>query len=128
MKLSQDTIGSTYIIQAYHPEKVIINDTPYMKSVIVGPEVLQENWPVQSFEALNDETLAMLTELNTSLIILGTGSQSCFLTPKQIAYFYQKKIAIEMMSTQAACKTYAVLASEQRDFVAALIIESDASS
>jgi len=53
---------------------------------------------------------------------LGTGSVFRFPHPALTRPLVEAGIGLEVMDTQAACRTYSVLASEGRRVVAALII------
>jgi len=44
------------------------------------------------------------------------------LSPRQMMYFYSRNIGVEVMTTDAACRTFNVLVSESRNVVAALLI------
>jgi uncharacterized protein len=52
---------------------------------------------------------------------MGTGERQVFLAPELLMVFYRQSVGIEVMNTQAACRTFNVLVSEDRNVVAALM-------
>jgi len=54
-------------------------------------------------------------------IIIGTGKQMTPLDPAIRQFFRSKNIAVDVMDTGAACRTYNVLLSEERRAAAAVI-------
>lgn len=48
------------------------------------------------------------------VILIGTGRQHLFLPPKLIATLGSHGIGLESMNTQAACRTFMILRSEER--------------
>ncbi|HHT00904.1 MAG TPA: hypothetical protein ENK73_08640, partial [Thiomicrospira sp.] len=56
------------------------------------------------------------------VIILGTGETQHFPEPKLFAYCAHKGVGLEVMANDAACRTYNVLTTEDREIVLALII------
>lgn len=55
------------------------------------------------------------------LIVLGTGSKQLFAHPKLMASLAAKGIGLECMSSDAACRTWVILQSEQRHIWACLL-------
>lgn len=55
------------------------------------------------------------------LLLIGSGNQIAFLEPDISKKCKENGIAVEIMSTGAACRTYNVLLSEDRKVAAALI-------
>jgi uncharacterized protein len=66
----------------------------------------------------------MLLDLQPEVVVLGTGLRQHFVHPSLYAGLMSRRIGIEIMSTAAACRTYNVLAQENRHVVAALVLEA----
>jgi uncharacterized protein len=59
--------------------------------------------------------------LKPEIVLIGTGSKQIFLPPELMMFFYSRNTGFEVMTTDAACRTFNVLASEGRKVVAALL-------
>jgi uncharacterized protein len=55
--------------------------------------------------------------------VIGTGNTLHFPDPRYTAGFLTQGIGVEVMDTHAACRTYNILLSEDRNVVAALLID-----
>ncbi len=53
--------------------------------------------------------------------LIGTGQHQVFLPPATQMHFYRNGTGFEVMTTDAACRTFNVLAAEGRQVVAALL-------
>lgn len=80
-------------------------------------------WTVSAPEDLTPESLApVLAEKDmTRSLLLGTGLRQVFASPALRAAFRDAGIALEVMDTGAACRTFNVLLGEGRPVAAALI-------
>ena len=90
-------------------------------SLIITPEILIEDW-LQDASTLSGVDMDRVIETRPEVILLGTGENMKFPDTAIIQRCYQEKIGFEVMSTAAACRTYSVLAAEQRKVAAALMI------
>ena len=98
-------------------------DDYYDSSIIVSTSQVIPDWPVNSVETITEQQLEKVLDLQPELVLIGTGARQAFLPPRQIMFFYSRNIGIEVMTTDAACRTFNVLAAESRNVVAALISE-----
>lgn len=80
------------------------------KEVITGPEIIPAH-----FDELTEAHFTAWAERKPTVILIGTGKQMQFLTPQWRAYFYQQGIGIETMVTESLCRTFAILATEDRN-------------
>jgi len=53
---------------------------------------------------------------------LGTGNIQEHLEPRLLEYFSKKNMAVESMNNQSACRTYNILANEERKVILALML------
>ena len=80
-------------------------------------------WPVTAPQEITLESLAVVAARagTLDLLIIGSG-KSMSLLPHDIREFFRERaIAVEIMDTGAACRTYNILLSEGRRVAAALI-------
>jgi len=76
-----------------------------------------------SFEdSLDSPELAKLLQMQPEILLIGCGKQKIHIAPSQLARLTAKNIGIESMDTAAACRTYNVLASENRKVAAFLFL------
>ncbi len=111
-----------YLIRAYEPGRIRINQESYSASLIVSPRVLQPDWPPAHPDDLSREHIRALLELEPEVVLLGTGTRLQFPAPGVIQDLINAAIGYEVMDTAAACRTYNVLMSERRHVVAGLIL------
>lgn len=122
MKLILTNPGESYAIRSYQAGRVVINDQAFTRSLVVAPTQLMLDWRPQSAEELTEADFEVLTEMQPDLVLLGTGEKQVFPPVSLYAPLLQKNIAVEIMNTGAACRTYNILASEGRQVIAALMM------
>ncbi|OGT30254.1 MAG: hypothetical protein A3E87_00770 [Gammaproteobacteria bacterium RIFCSPHIGHO2_12_FULL_35_23] len=120
MQLSQDTYQGQFILQAYENNTLIINNQVYELSLIIGANHLLTHCLPIKINALKTSDWQPLIELKPEIVLIGTGHTLQFINPILLQVFYQQRIGVEVMTTQAACRTLAVLLAENRKAFAAL--------
>jgi uncharacterized protein len=123
MKFQPDR-SDAQTISGYGPGWIGVNGDKIHHSLLIGSGGLLQAWPCERFEDLTAEHFAELAQLDTELIILGSGTRNRFPPPQWLAPLFARRLGLEAMDTAAACRTYNILASEGRNVVAALILES----
>ncbi len=126
MKLQPDRI-ETQSVTAYGPGWIAIQGEKITHSVLITSEGLRLDWNCQTFEDLCTQHFEQLADLDVELIIFGSGEQLRFPKPEWQAGLMQRRLGLETMDTQAACRTYNILAGEGRKVAAALLIETSTS-
>jgi len=124
MKFQPDTPEGVNVITRHDPGRVWVGPTLFEASLLlpwVGPV---KPWAVLSFDELTAEHFEQIALLEPELVIFGSGARLRFPQPSWVRTLLGRRIGVETMDTAAACRTYNVLASEQRSVVAALIIEA----
>ncbi len=124
MKFTEHRDTNILTVKKYQPSLVRVNDIELTQSCFLNHKQLQEHWPCDHIEQLNEGHLDLLLELYPEVIILGTGESQSFPNPELFAYCAQKGIGLEVMDNAAACRTYNVLTTEEREVVLALIMET----
>ena len=122
MRLSFDFAGNANIIRAYGEGWITVNDQAIRQSVIITPERLITDWPPQHFEHLIEAHFQGIAELNPEIVLLGTGSRQHFPHPRLTRPLLSQGVGVEVMATDAACRTYNIIMAEGRRVVAALLM------
>lgn len=122
-KLDLDNNQSAYQIHAYKPGSIRINEHILTHSVIITPNQLIKEWRPQVVTELTAESLSPIAALKPDILLIGTGSQLVFLRLEIYGHLINLGIGVEIMDTSAACRTFNALTSENRNVVAALIIQ-----
>ncbi|HKJ08716.1 MAG TPA: Mth938-like domain-containing protein [Gammaproteobacteria bacterium] len=122
MRFAQDTVTGTNVIRAYADGELTINQEVVRTSVVVTPDRLMREWPPESFEELEEGHVAALAELGAEIVLIGTGRRQLFPPPRFTAALMAQGIGVEVMDTAAACRTYNILLSEDRNVAAALFM------
>ena len=122
MRFSQDQFEGNRI-SACDENRITVNEEIITASVILTPDRIIRDWLPARYEALEAVHIARLAELQPEVILLGTGRTLRFPSPAFTGDFLARGIGVEIMDTQAACRTYNILLSEGRRVVAALLLE-----
>lgn len=120
MKLHADKT-TLNAVTAYGSGWIEINGERHAHSVVLAPEGPVQRWDVEEFAALSAEHFSGLLSLQPELVLFGSGGRQRFPHPRLTAALAHERIGVEVMDTQAACRTYNILAAEGRRVIAALI-------
>jgi len=121
MQLTQDTIDGNQIT-AYQPGEISINGNHYQHSLIVNPTTIISPWSPTHIEQLDKTQLSIIINLQPTIILLAVGDQHCFPPAHLLTDIHNANIGLEIMTNAAACRTYNVLASENRRVVMGIIL------
>lgn len=120
--LDIDENKSQFLIRAYQPGTLKINDKTFNQSLIITPSKLIENWSPQMVTEITTHSFDLIMELKPDILLIGTGAKQVFIASELYGSLINQGIGVEIMSTQAACRTFNALSSENRNVAAALII------
>jgi uncharacterized protein len=121
MKLQPDAVNGPSI-NGYGSGWVAVNGEKFTSSLIISAMGPRLDWSCSQFEDLQATHFDQLLELNPELVLFGSGQHLRFAKPQWLAALYARRIGVETMDTQAACRTYNFLAGEGRKVVAALLL------
>jgi uncharacterized protein len=121
MKIERDLPDGRMAFTGYGPGYVDVNGTRHARSVLVSADAVTD-WPVQSIEMLTSGDVEPLAAMRAEVVLIGTGATVRFPDPAVLAPLLRARIGVEVMDTQAACRTYNILLGEGRGVVAALIL------
>jgi uncharacterized protein len=126
MKLHLTTAENKHLITGYstgdNGRFVEINKQRYTQNLIVMTDKLITDWTATDFASLTELHFTQLIEFKPEVVLLGTGEKHQFLHPKMIQNLTENGIPLECMATAAACRTYNILMSEDRNVAAMLIL------
>ncbi|MEO7387135.1 MAG: Mth938-like domain-containing protein [Gammaproteobacteria bacterium] len=123
MKLHAEK-GSGNYIQSVTADTVLINGISYTGHVIVTPDRIIAGWTPRPIAELGVDDFLPALELHPEVILFGTGSTHRFAGNRLMTTIMSRGVGFEVMTTAAACRTYNVLAAEDRRVVAALLLAS----
>ncbi len=122
MKYQPDVI-SVQSIRGYGPGWVQVGTDKLTRSVIIGSRGERIDWNCERFEDLTPAHFEQLAQLKTELVVFGSGSRLRFVAPALSRALIEQQIGMETMDTQAACRTYNILAGEGRCVAVALLMQ-----
>ena len=111
-------------ITAYGPGWIGVDAERITESVIIGARGQRIAWNCARFEDLTPAHFAQLAEQGAEVVIFGSGARNRFPPPAWLQPLMARRVGLETMDTQAACRTYNILAGEGRNVVAALLLET----
>jgi uncharacterized protein len=123
MKLHSTSTQHYQTVTGYDDTGIEINAVRFAHSLIVLPETAPASWAPTSFDMLSEEHFSQVEATAPDVVILGTGNRQRFVHPKLVASLSAKRIGVECMDNQAACRTYNILMAEGRKVALALIFE-----
>lgn len=122
MQFMEHSAEGQYEIRSIQPGRIRVDEHELTTSFLISPDRLLPDWAPRSLDELRDEHLEQVLELEPEVVLLGTGERIRFPEPRIFAMFQSRGIGFEVMDTNAACRTYNVLVSEQRRAVAAIML------
>jgi uncharacterized protein len=122
MKIQPDFI-SVQSISAYGQGWIGVAGEKIVRSVVLGSRGERLDWNCQHFDELEVTHFAQLADLGPELVIFGSGQRIRFPQAPWLRPLIEQGIGVETMDTQAACRTYNILAGEGRHVIVALLLE-----
>jgi uncharacterized protein len=118
MKLHADRTAGNYI-QACRAGAVRIGGEWHATGVIVSADTLITAW--QPADPDRPVVADFAPAIEPELILFGTGPAHRFQSQALVVGIMERGIGFEVMATDAACRTFNVLAAEDRRVVAVLL-------
>lgn len=109
------------LINSYGPLGFEINKIKYNNTIIIAPDQLLEV-KIDSLAEIFEENLTNLLNQEPEIIIIGTGKEYMRISDqiKNKIKTHYPSASISEMATDAACRTYNILMSEDRNLIAIL--------
>ena len=124
MKLHQIEAGGYNLFTGYGAGYVAVNNVRHEESVLVSPQSVTA-WRVAGFAELVPADFGFIAGLHPEIVIVGTGAAQRFPRGELARALATSGAGVEIMDTRAACRTYNILAAEERKVVAAILVGSD---
>ena len=115
MRLNEIEFSDALPVEGYGPGFFRIGGEVIRGPVITGPQ------GTQSWEGLEDMEPLLALAPYTDVLFIGTGADVAHLPDDVLQRAEEANLAIEAMSSPAACRTYNVLLSEGRRVALALL-------
>ena len=122
LKLHLANFSNLNRFTAYGENYVAINQIRHEQSLVIFPDQLIKDWPVNTVDQLRIEHFDCVLPHSPEILILGTGTQHQFPDRSLLKQLMQSGFGIEIMNTQACCRTYNILVEEGRRVAAAIPI------
>ena len=122
MKFTADSASGNFI-RAWQPGRLTVRDELICCNAIISHDRIIADWRPAAITEMSIADFAPALELCPEMILLGTGRKQQFPHISLLTSLLQSGIAIEVMETGAACRTFNVLLGERRAVVAALLVD-----
>ena len=120
MKLHASSPSALNTFSGYGEGYVLVNGQRHAGNMIVMPEQMLP-WSAASFDALTEADFEVIAGLNLEILLLGTGPKQRFPHPRLTRALAARRVGVEAMDLQAACRTYNILMAEERRVAAAIL-------
>lgn len=128
MKMHLETSDQN-LISSYGVGILAVNGQDFHRNILITKTRVIEDWFSGDIKDLSLAHFAPLfdgVEAETpEIVVFGSGNTHIFPGFSLIADLKQRGIALEVMNTRAACRTYSVLVNEYRPVAAALLQITD---
>ncbi len=118
MKLHEQRLARMNLIGRYDAGEIQVNGRSLTAPLLVAPGYLKEDW-IGQISMLGPAVLAPVWEQQPRIVLLGSAIRPPDLKGLR-TLFADRQVALETMDLGAACRTYNVLAQEDRAVVALL--------
>jgi uncharacterized protein len=125
MKLTDDRIAGAFLVRSFSPGELRVADEVLRRSCLIRADQLIRDWRPQTIADLTLADLEPVFALEPEIVVLGSGERQRFPATQVLATMLSRGVGCEVMATDAACRTYNLLVSEDRRVVAALMVQSE---
>lgn len=122
MQLTLEQPDHEFFLRGADGSAARVNDRVLERSFAIAPDRLVEDWPVTDTRALRPADLEPLLALEPEVLLLGSGAGQVFPPAAVMASCLGRGIGIEVMTNDAAARTFNVLAGEGRRVVAGFVL------
>lgn len=121
MEFNLEVPLNQFFIRSVCKKGVRVNQDYFKKPFIISGKRIVPEWNIASVDDIDEESLRIVFDFEPEVVLIGTGNTQVFLPPNVQNHFFRRNIGFEVMTTDAACRTFNVLASEGRHVVGALL-------
>jgi uncharacterized protein len=119
MKLHEHIQRHMNLVSRYGPSGIEVNGASHAGPVILAPGFVKSEW-IAGIDELTVESLDPLWPLDPRIVLLGSPRPAAAQLRPLRGFLAARQVALEVMDLGAACRTYNVLAQEERQVVALL--------
>ncbi|MDT8409802.1 MAG: MTH938/NDUFAF3 family protein [Wenzhouxiangellaceae bacterium] len=123
MQLTQHDPEDRYYVHSLSSVNIQIVETLYSESLLLTPDLGVSAWPAASIESLDSTSLEPILDYRPDILLLASGRRMRFPDRNLQIELLRNNIGLEVMTLDAAARTFNVLADEHRRVMAALIWE-----
>lgn len=116
----RDNAGEGLLVRSCEPGRIRVRDNYHDCPLIISRLEVQV-WQVGTIETLDLLQLEPALSHQPDILLLGCGETRTRIPARLIAELAARGIGLEVMDSGAACRTYNILACENRNVVAALL-------
>jgi uncharacterized protein len=121
MRFSSDPTEKNHI-RACEPGAIHLHDQTLNTDVIISANEIITDWHPPAIAQLSINDFGQALALKPEVILFGTGTRQIFPDIAVLTDIMRAGVAVEVMDTVAACRTFNILISERRAAVAALLV------
>lgn len=122
MKFSLQSDPGSNLVRACTATEIRVGDRIITTSAILSADRLVLDWQPRTAGELTAQHLHEVLALEPEVILLGTGERQEFPDSGVLRVALERGVAVEVMDTRAACRTYNVLVQEGRRVAAAVLL------
>ena len=122
MEFNLEVPQDQLFVRSISERGIRVSDDYYNSPFILSGQQLVSEWNVTTIEDINESNLQVIFDMQPEVVLVGTGETQVFLPVHVQGLFFQRSIGFEVMTTDAACRTFNILVAEGRHVVAALLI------
>ncbi|HGG60634.1 MAG TPA: hypothetical protein ENK26_12095 [Gammaproteobacteria bacterium] len=122
MKFAEDNLSAENRITRYGSGFIEVGQQRFEHGILVFPDTAVRRWNCASIDQASQENLREIIDYQPELVLIGSGETFGFPDFALQAWLQQRRIGCEVMDSAAACRTFNVLVSEQRNVAAALLL------
>ena len=121
MKFQLEDHQDNNFISSYDTESVVVNEKIYKGSLLISTTNITQDWVLTKIEDFSEKDCLFIANQGAEIILLGSQCSISSIDPRHRFWFANNGMGLEVMNIGAACRTYNVLAAEERSVLAALI-------
>ena len=121
-ELILERVDNQRFISEFTPGRLVYGQTVYQHSVWIDSEGQAQPWRPNSFKDLQLHDLEPTEHDEPYILVIGTGIKQHLLNRHQQSLLSKMGIAYEVMSSDAACRSYNMIVSDKKPVQLALLI------
>ncbi|MCH9692898.1 MAG: hypothetical protein K0U72_00145 [Gammaproteobacteria bacterium] len=122
MKFTRELPG-TLTVRSVSSAGIRVNDEVWTENIALTAQEVIAGWTEKPVAELTADDFAEVLSKDPEIVLLGTGKTGELPTRELMFAFARRGVGLEFMDTQAAARTFNVLAGEGRRVLAVLIQE-----